>query len=183
MKKTTTTVLILIVQFFLLIIFQNIYSLFKGFEEVDIRAINNPLKLMENIKNIKNMFSVLFIVTSLFFLGTAVYLGLQYKKSKQKSEAKGIPPLQDYLLELKGSETQLKSLVEKQQAHVVEKEELNKSIINNINSAVIFLNQSGRIDIFNSKAQQLFSQGYANAKNNLPDKVLSRFPEIVELTV
>ena len=181
MKKTTTTVLILVIQFFLLIIFQNIYSLFKGFEAVDIQTLDNPAGLMENIKNIKNMFSVLFIVTSLFFLGTAVYLGLQYKKARHKPEAKGgIPPLQDYLLELKGSETQLKDLVVRQQANVVEKEELNKSIINNINSAVIFLNQAGRIDIFNAVAQQLFAQGFANAKNNLPEKVLSKFPEICE---
>jgi signal transduction histidine kinase len=178
--KKTTTILLLVIQLFLLIIFQNIYSLFKEFGEVDLTQIKDPWRLMENIKNITRMFSVLFIVTSLFFIGTAIYLGFQFKRSKLKPEIKGIPPLQDYLLELKGSETELKDLLEKQQVHVVTKEELNKSIINNINSAVIFLNRTGRIDIFNAVAEQLFSQSYVNAKNNLPAKVFVKFPEIIE---
>ena len=178
--KKTTTILLLVIQLFLLIIFQNIYSLFKEFGEVDLTQIKDPSQLKENIKSLARMFSVLFIVTSLFFIATAVYLGVQFKKSKLKPEIKGIPPLQDYLLQLKGSEKELKDLVEKQQAHVVTKEELNKSIINNINSAVIFLNQSGRVDIFNAVAEQLFSQSFANAKNNLPVKVFAKFPEISE---
>lgn len=178
--KKTTTILLLVIQLFLLIIFQNIYSLFKEFGEVDLTKIIDPQRLMGNIKSITRMFSVLFIVTSLFFIGTAVYLGFQFKRSKLKPEIKGIPPLHDYLLELKDSEKELKDLVEKQQAHVLTKEELNKSIINNINSAVIFLNQSGRIDIFNAVAEQLFSQSFANAKNNLPTKVLKKFPEIAD---
>ncbi|UCH96711.1 MAG: ATP-binding protein [Candidatus Aminicenantes bacterium] len=178
--KKTTTILLLVLQFFLLIIFQNIYSVFKEFGEVDLTKIRDPMQLMNNIKSIKRMFSVLFIVTSLFFISTAIYLGFQFRKPKQKTAIKGIPPLHDYLLELKDSETELKTIIEKQQAHVIEKEELSKSIINNINSAVIFLNQSGRIDIFNAVAQQLFSQSYANAKNNLPGDVLAKFPEIVQ---
>ena len=178
--KKTTTILLLVIQLFLLIIFQNIYSLFKEFGEVDLTQIRDPSRLMENIKSLARMFSVLFIVTSLFFIATAVYLGVQFKKSKLKPEIKGIPPLQDYLLQLKGSEKELKDLVEKQQVHVVTKEELSKSIINNINSAVIFLNQSGRVDIFNAVAEQLFSQSFANAKNNLPTKVFAKFPEISE---
>ena len=112
--KKTTTILLLVIQLFLLVIFQNIYSLFKEFGKVDLAKIRDPSRLMENIKNITRMFSALFIVTSLFFIGTAVYLGLQFKRSKLKPEIKGIPPLQDYLLELKGSETELKDLVEKQ---------------------------------------------------------------------
>ena len=178
--KKTTIVLVLVIQFFLLLIFQNIYSLFKGFENVDLREIKNPQLLMNDIIRIKNIFSLLFIVTSLFFLGTAIYLGVLFKKSKLRPEIKGIPPLHDYLLELKDSETELKNLVEQQQAHVIQKEELNKNIINNINSAVIFINQAGRIDIFNAVAQQLFSQSYANAKNNLPRHVLGKFPGIVD---
>jgi signal transduction histidine kinase len=178
--KKTTTILLLVIQLFLLIIFQNIYSLFKEFGEVDLTKINDPSRLMENIKYITRIFSILFIVTSLFFIATAIYLGIQFKKSKFKPETEGITPLQDYLMELKGTERELKDLVEKQQVHVITKEELNKSIINNINSAVIFLNQNGRIDIFNAVAEQLFSQSYSNAKNNLPAAVLMKFPEITE---
>jgi signal transduction histidine kinase len=178
--KKTTTILLLVLELLLLIIFQNIYSLFKEFGEVDLRQINDPSRLMDNIKSITRMFSALFIVTSLFFIATALYLGFQFKRSKLKPEIGGIPPLQDYLLELKGSERELKDLVEKQQVHVITKEELSKSIINNINSAVIFLNRSGRIDIFNAVAEQLFSQSFANARNNLPAKVFAKFPGIGE---
>jgi signal transduction histidine kinase len=71
-------------------------------------------------------------------------------------------------------------MVEKQKENVTEKEELSKSIINNINAAVIFLNQAGRINMFNPAAEQLFSQSYANARNNELDKVLSGFPELIE---
>ena len=178
--KKTTTILVLVLELFLLIIFQNIYSLFNEFGEVDLRQINDPSRLMENIKSITRMFSALFIVTSLFFMATAIYLGFQFKKSKPKPGIEGIPPLQDYLLELKGSERELKDLVEKQQVRVMTKEELNKSIINNINSAVIFLDRSGRIDIFNAVAEQLFSQSFTNARNNLPAKVFAKFPGISE---
>ncbi len=178
--KKTTTILVLVLELFLLIIFQSIYSLFKEFGEVDLTRINDPSRLKENIKSITRMFSALFIAASLFLIATAIYLGFQFKRSKLKPEIEGIPPLQDYLLELKGSERELKDLVEKQQVRVITKEELSKSIINNINSAVIFLNQSGRIDIFNAVAEQLFSQSFANARNNLPAKVFAKFPGISE---
>jgi signal transduction histidine kinase len=178
--KKTTTILVLVLELFLLIIFQSIYSLFKEFGEVDLTRIDDPSRLKENIKSITRMFSALFIAASLFLIATAIYLGFQFKRSKLKPEIEGIPPLQDYLLELKGSERELKDLVEKQQVRVITKEELSKSIINNINSAVIFLNQSGRIDIFNAVAEQLFSQSFANARNNLPAKVFAKFPGISE---
>ncbi len=177
--KKSTIILVMVVQFALLVIFHNLYTFFKGFEAVDLTQIQDPVQLMDNIKKIKSMFFILFIITSLFFLGSTFYLSAQFRKFKSKPEAGGIPPLQDYLRELKDSETELKTLLEQQQAHVLEKEELNKTIINNINSAVIFLNRAGRIDIFNTVAQQLFSRSYVIAKNNLPEKVLEKYPGIL----
>ncbi|NIM15600.1 MAG: hypothetical protein GTO45_26785 [Candidatus Aminicenantes bacterium] len=178
--KKTTIILLLVIQIVLLFIFQNIQSLFKEIEEVDITKIRNPYKFTEDIKRIRKIFSTLAIAMGLLVIGTGFYLVILYKKSRTKPEHDAIPPLQDYLLELKGSEAQLKNLVEEQRLHVTTKEELNKSIINNINSAVIFINQGGRIDIFNTVAEQLFSQSFANARNSFPAKILSGFPEIVE---
>ncbi len=118
------------------------------------------------------------MLVGLTLIATGLYLVFLYKKAKVKPEYDGIPPLQDYLLKLKTSESQLKSMVETQQEKVVQKEELNKNIINNINAAIIFLNSAGRIEIFNAAAEALFSQSYANAKNNLLNVILSRFPEV-----
>jgi signal transduction histidine kinase len=178
--KKTTIVLVLVIQIALLFIFHNLYTLFKGMEETGVGAIRNPAVFMEHIAKIRKVFSGLSIVMGLLVAGSGIYLLYVMKKSRTKTEDEAIPPLQDYLLELKGSETQLKHLVETQRVHVTEKEELNKSIINNINSAVIFLNQAGRIDIFNAVAEQLFAQSYANARNNFPANILSGYPEIVE---
>jgi signal transduction histidine kinase len=178
--KKTTIIFMLVIQIVLLFVFHNIQSLFKEIEDVDITKIRNPYKFTEDIKQIRKVFSTLAIVMGLLVIITGFYLVILFKKSRTKPERDAIPPLQDYLLELKGSETQLKHLVEEQRVHVATKEELNKSIINNINSAVIFINGVGRIDIFNTVAEQLFSQSFAHAKNNLPAKILSRYPEIVE---
>jgi two-component system sensor histidine kinase PilS (NtrC family) len=161
-------------------VFQTLSAWFTQLENFDFKKIREPDRLVNNIVRMRKMFSLLSVITGLFVLGTAFYLAYQFKKSRVKPSFGTVPPLHDYLLELKGSESQLKNLVEKQQVHVAEKEELNKSIINNINAAVIFLNQSGRIDIFNNAAQLFFSQSFVNAKNNLLTEVLRQFPEILD---
>lgn len=178
--KKTTIILILVIQVFLLFIFQNIHALFKEIETTEIQDIENTDKFFNDISRIRKIFSSLTIVTGLLIIGTGFYLIYLYKKSKDQTEQASIHPFQDYLLELKGSETQLKSLVEKQKEHVLEKEELNKSIFNNVDFAIIFINQFGRIDAFNPTAETLFGQSYANAKNNLPSVILSNFPEVGE---
>ncbi len=174
--KKATVVLLLVIQITLLFIFQNIYSLFKGYEEI---GITDRALLMENMQKLRKIFSGLSIITGLLLIGTGFYLVFLFKKSKEKPEYRIIPPLQDYLLQLKNRESKLKDIVETQQEKVIQKEELNKNIINNINAAIIFLNPSGRIEIFNAVAEALFSQSYANAKNNFLSKILSGFPEIV----
>lgn len=175
--KKATVILLLVIQVALLFIFQNIYALFKKYEDV---GIKNPGQLMENMLRLKKMFSVLSMVFGLTLAVTGIYLLFLIKKSKENPGYNGIPPLHDYLMQLKTSESQLKSMVETQQEKVVQKEELNKSIINNINAAIIFLNDSGRIEIFNTVAEILFSQSYANAKNNQLSKILFHFPELIE---
>lgn len=178
--KKSVVILLLIIQLFLLIIFHNIYSLFKGFEGMEITEISNRSKIMDNIKRIKEIFLSLSLALGVFFIITSFYLIYMFKKSKSEEKVKTIPPLQNYLKELKDSELELKDIAAKQEAYAYEKEELNKSIINNINSAIIFLNNSERIDIFNSIAEILFLQSYANAKNNTLNIILSKFPEIID---
>lgn len=175
--KKATVVLILIIQIALLFIFQNIHALFTKYEEVGVRDLD---LLMENMQKLKKMFSILSMVFGLTLAVTGIYLLFLIKKSREKPEYDEIPPLHDYLLQLKTSESHLKSIVETQQEKVTQKEELNKNIINNINAAIIFLNTSGRIEIFNAVAETLFSQSYANAKNNRLDKILAGFPGLIE---
>ena len=174
--KKATVVLLLVTLVALLFIFQNIYSLLKGYEEI---GITDQALLMQNMQKLKKIFSTLSIVTGLLIIGTGFYLVFLFKKSKEKPDIKSIPPLQDYLLQLKNRESKLKDIVETQQEKVIQKEELNKNIINNINAAIIFLNPSGRIEIFNAVAEALFSQSYANAKNNFLSKILPGFPGLV----
>ncbi|MCP5052717.1 MAG: hypothetical protein GY940_36455 [bacterium] len=177
--KKATIILVLIILIVLLFVFQTLYTWFSDLESVNFAAIRNPRGVMQNIAKMRKMFSALSMMVGLLVIGTGIYLMIQFKKPKPKEGIAPIPPLQNYLLQLKGSETQLKDMVEKQQVHVTEKDELNKSIINNINAAVMVLNPSRRVDTFNTVAQQLFSQSFVNVKNNLLGAVLSKYPEIV----
>lgn len=177
--RKTTIILLLIIEIFLVFIFQNLYSLFKGFEEIDFNKITEPEKMEKRFKDLKKLFSALSIVSGIMLLGTGFYLVILIRKKKHPAQYSNLPPLQDFLVELKGSENQLKNLVEQQKLDVTEKKELNKTIINHINAAVIFLNHTDRIDIFNPVATELFGQSYANAKNNKLDAILKQFPEIV----
>lgn len=174
--KKATVILMVVILIALLFIFQNIHSLFKEYEET---GTQNPGLMMENTRELKKVFSVLSVITGLILLATAFYLVVLFKRAREKTDYERIPPLHDYLLELKSSESRLKNMVETQQETVAQKEELNKNIVDNINTAIIFLNPGGRIEIFNAAAETVFSQSYANAKNNLLENVLSRFPEII----
>ena len=160
----------------LLFIFQNIHSLFSEYESIGIR---NPAQLLENTRELKKIFTGLSIITGLVLLATGFYLVVLFKRKREKPDYKSIPPLQDYLLQLRSSESQLKDMVATQKETVAQKEELNKNIVNNIDAAIIFLNPGGRIEIFNAAAEIMFSQSYANARNNVLENVLSRFPGII----
>ena len=177
--KKSIVILLLVIQILLLILFQNLYYLFKGFEETDISQLTNESKLMRNLKSMKTIFNGLSILLGLLIIASVIYLVVVYRRTKHEDKIKDLPPLHNYLLELRDSERELKDIVEKQQVDVIEKEELNKSIINNINSAIIFLNNKERIDIFNSVAEALFDQSYANAKNNSINKIMIKFQEVI----
>lgn len=180
MRKTSVIILILVIEIVLLFVFQNIHVWFKELGDVDFRMIRNPLAVQTNIQKMAKLFSSISLALGVFILGTGFYLGMQFKKPKTSDTTVNMPPLQDYLLQLKGSETQLKNLVAQQREDVIEKEELNKIIINNINAAVIFIDSSNRIDIFNLEAQEMFSRSYVMAKNSTLEKALHDFPAVVQ---
>lgn len=177
--KKSVVILLLILQLFLLFIFNNIYSLFRGFEGVNLADKSNQVTMLKNFRSVKEIFFSLFLLMGIFVVITCFYLVILFKRSRSKDPIKEITPLQTYLHELKSSEQTLKDLVAKQKEHVVEKEELNKHIINNINSAIIFLNTANRITTFNTVAESLLKQSYANAKNNSLDSVLKQFPDLL----
>jgi len=131
------------------------------------------------IKNLKNIFLGFLIVIGAFFVFTGFYLIFLIKKVKSDVKTKSISPLHNYLKELKDSEIELKDIIEKQQEKVVKEEKLNEIIINKINTGIIFVDKSDRIEMFNSVAEVIFSQSYANAKNNSLENILKKFPEIL----
>jgi signal transduction histidine kinase len=134
---------------------------------------------LETIRSLDRFIFGIMVVIGIFLFFNSFYLVYLFKRDKEEVRQKNITPLQQYLTELKQSETALKGVVEQQQFNVQQKEELNKHIIDNINAAVIFINPHNKIDIFNITAQQMFSQSFANAKNNDITRVLAQFPGIV----
>lgn len=135
---------------------------------------------LNSIRRLNKILFGLIIVIGIFMIFTGIYLVYLFKKSKGDIKMGHIPPLQDYLKELRNSEIALKGIVQQQQISAAQKEELNKNIINNINAAIIFINRSGRVDIFNPAAEKMFHQSFAHAKNNELRKILHRFTEIAD---
>jgi len=178
--KKSILIIMLIIEIALFFVFQNIHFLFKEIERGDVEQISDQAQFLSDLKKIRQLFSGLSISLGVLIGITGISLVVLYRRSRSQTEHDKLPPLHDYLLELKGSETQLKNLLEQQKGHVIEKDELNKSIINNINVAIIFINQTGRITGFNPVAESVFSQSYINARNNFPGKIFQRFPEIMQ---
>jgi PAS domain S-box-containing protein len=178
MKKYVIIILI-IVQLLLLFLFQNLYFLFRELETVDLNDMKAKAELTENINQMKKTFSLLSIIIALFLIVSGIYLGFLYKKSREVVKLKDVSPLQTYLRELRTSEIELKDIVEKQKESASSSEELNRNIVNNINSAIVFVNQHNRIDIFNKNAEKIFNQSYVNAKNNTLENVMRPYRELI----
>lgn len=174
--KRATVILLLIIQIALLFIFQNVYTLLREYEA---KETIQPERWLSISKQLTHIFFALTLITAILLLGTGIYLIFRFRKPRgEPDEGDDIPPLQNYLVQLKTSETRLKGLVESQQEKVAEKEELNKRIVNNIDAAIILVNPRGRIEIFNRSAENMFSQSLANALNNTPEIILRVFPEL-----
>jgi len=178
--KKSVIVFLIVIEILLIFVFQNIYFLFKSLEGADLSAPGRWETWGTNFSRMRKIFFLLSAVTGIFLIGTGIYLAFSYRKSKGKYQAEGgIPPLQNYLLELKDSETSLKDMVEKQQEKAVKEENLSRSIVNNMDAAIVLIGPGERIDIFNAEAEAIFGQSYAHARNNAMDNILGGFPELV----
>lgn len=133
------------------------------------------------LHKIKGIISALTLLLGILIVIIGIYLILISRKKKDEKPEVTVPLLQDYLMKLEDSKTILKETVEKQKVDVVRSDEINRTIINNINAAIIFVNSKGRVDIFNTYAEKLFEKNFVNAKNVRAISVLSKFPEISSL--
>lgn len=134
-----------------------------------------------SIQHLKKIFSGMAIVLGIFLLVSGIFLIQAFRKPKEEKDPDeaNLTPFQNYLVELKSVQSEMESLIREQDRTSRNKEELNKSIVNNLHLAVIFLNFSGKIEIFNPSAQSMFARNYAFAQNNDLQAVLRDFPEIV----
>ena len=178
--RKSNIILIIVLSLILLFIFTNFYSLFKSMENFDLNKSENLIIVQDNIIKTKKIFSVLSIITGLFILGTGVFLIYLFKKDKSKPKESEFTPLNQYLVELKNSENKLKEIVEEKEKKVLSGEELNKLIINNINIGIVYINSNNKIEIFNPESQRIFSQSFANAKNNHYKNILKNFKNILD---
>ena len=178
--RKSNIILIILISFILLFIFSNFYSLFKSMEKIDMNNRDNVIRIQNNIEKTKKIFSALSILTGLFILGAGLFLIFLLKKDKSKSIDNKITPLNEYLVELKKSEAELKEIVEEKEKKVLSGEELNRLIINNINIAIVYINSGNKIEIFNPEAQKLFSKSFAFVKNNDYVNVFKEYPNVLK---
>jgi signal transduction histidine kinase len=135
--------------------------------------------LLQTFRSVIKILSGLTVFLGIFIVACGIYLVFILRKKVPAKNAENISPLQDYLLEMKKSELELKNQVAAQNRSSIKIEELNKSIINTIHLAVIFIDAAGKIDIFNPAAQKYFGCSFAAAKNNFLAEVLRDHPELL----
>jgi signal transduction histidine kinase len=134
---------------------------------------------LEAFRSLTKIMTGLTVALGIFILACGLYLIAQLRKKGAPPQGEAISPLQDYLLEIKNSEQELKTQVAAQSLSSTKFGELNKSIINTIQLAVIFTDAAGKIEIFNPAAQKYFGRSFASAKNNLLSGVLGPYPELL----
>jgi nitrogen-specific signal transduction histidine kinase/preprotein translocase subunit SecG len=133
----------------------------------------------EAFRSVIKILSILTVFLGIFIIACSIYLAFMLRKKGPAKNAEAISPLQEYLLEMKNSELELKSQVAAQSKSSIKIEELNKSIISTIHLAVIFTDTAGKIEIFNPAAQKYFERSFAYAKNNSLAEVLHDHPELL----
>ncbi|MCX6557195.1 MAG: ATP-binding protein [Candidatus Aminicenantes bacterium] len=134
--------------------------------------------LLRTLRSLKKILAGLIIFLGVFIIACGIYLVFQLRGKESAKLTDSISPFQDYLLEIKKSELELKSQVAAQSVSSSKIEELNKSIINTIHLAVIFTDAAGKVELFNPAAQKCFSRSFAAAKNNPLSDVLRDYPEL-----
>jgi len=134
---------------------------------------------LETFRSVIRILAGLTVFLGIFIIACGIYLAILLRKKNPAKDTEAISPLQDYLLEMKKSELELKDQVAAQSRSSGKIEALNKSIISTIHLAVIFTDAAGKIEIFNPAAQKYFARSYAAAKNNSLADVLRDHPELL----
>jgi signal transduction histidine kinase len=134
---------------------------------------------LEAFRSLKKILTGLTVSLGIFIIACGLYLAVLLRKKGAPQPGEAIPPLQDYLLQIRNSEQELKTQVAAQSLSSTKIGELNKSIINTIQLAVIFTDAAGKIEIFNPAAQKYFGRSFAAAKNNPLSGVLGAYPELL----
>jgi signal transduction histidine kinase len=134
---------------------------------------------LEAFRSMTKILSGLIVFLGIFIIACGAYLVLLLRKKGPRLDAENISPLQDYLLEMKKSEQELKEQMAAQSLSSTMINELNKGIINTIHLAVIFTDAAGKIEIFNPAAQKYFGRSFAAAKNNSLAEVWREQPELL----
>ncbi len=142
------------------------------------KTIRSPQ--LEAFRSLKKILSGMILFLGIFIIACGAYLVLRLRKKGPPPLPENISPLQDYLLEMKKSELELKERVAAQSLSSNKIGELNKSIITTIQLAVIFTDGSGKIEIFNPAAQKYFGRSFAAARNNSLAEVLCEHPELLD---
>ncbi|MEN8153070.1 MAG: ATP-binding protein [Acidobacteriota bacterium] len=140
------------------------------------KRIESPSLMI--IGKLKKFLSALVVLLGVFIIITGIYLVFLYKRRGSDIDKQNISLFQDYMVKLKDREVELNEIVKKQSFDVERSEKVNKSIINKINSAIILLNEKGRVEIFNPSAERIFSKSFAFARNNTLHVVFADFIEI-----
>jgi nitrogen-specific signal transduction histidine kinase len=133
---------------------------------------------LRTFHSLKKILGGLIIFLGVFIIASSIYLVFQLRRKDTGNLTDSISPFQDYLLEMKKSELELKSQVAAQSVTSTRIEELNKSIITTIHLAVIVTDAAGKIELFNPAAQKCFARSFAAAKNNTLSEVLRDYPEL-----
>jgi signal transduction histidine kinase len=134
---------------------------------------------LDSFQAMKKILSYLVLFLGIFIAVSGVYFVVLLRKPPPEKSLGAGSPFQDYLVEMKSVQQELQDLVAAKSRATSEKEELNQSIINTVHLGVIFLNQAGKIEIFNPAAQGMFGRSFASARNHSLAEVLPGHPELV----
>ncbi len=182
MKKSTIIALI-ILQIAAITIFSSAGALLKSIKQNILKNITESQQqtldtVFTSLGSMESFFSWFTITLGATILISAILLIKAFRKPQQSSSEAAIPPLQNYLLELKSSERSLMNSIKEHQAKSSDQDILNRNIISNIDKALIVTDIHSRIRLFNSAAEKIFNRSYSSTVNNPLSSILKDYPGI-----
>ncbi len=133
---------------------------------------------VDSFRALKKVLSGVVALLGILLAISGIYLMALVGRKKPVPSLGAGSPFQDYLVEMKNAQLELQDLVAAKSRSSMEKEELNRSIINTVHLGVIFLSPAGQIEIFNPAAQKFFGRSFASARNRPLGEVLPGHAEL-----